>query len=134
MNRIQLTNALQKIAEESGYAFRTGPARTMPANISSYPTAWLEPPVLKSKEGRRHGRIVYSLRLHILRDGLRLPPAERTARQSEAEESLLEIFTLLSEDPAVALVDELRISTAEFSLTPHGEISATAEADVETLY
>lgn len=134
MNRKHLSDLFREAADMRGCTFVEAPESAVPGMIRSYPALWLTPPVLKSKEGRSHGRAVYTVRLHLLDGGLRLPPAERAARHDAAERELVEIFTELSRDGRVALVDRLSIRVAEFSLAPHGEISATADAEIETIY
>lgn len=134
MNRAYLSNAIRSLAEKHGFDFVEAPAQEIAGRIAAYPAAWLEPVELQSKEGHRHGRIVYSVRLHLMRDGLRLSPAERQAAYDAAEQTLLKIFTELSTDMRVALVDELTVKVSQFALTPHGEIAATAEAEVHTIF
>ena len=134
MNRAYLSEALRKLTEKRGLAFIESPAQDIAGRIAAYPVAWLEPTVLQSKTGRHHGRIIYSVRLHLMHDGLRLPPAGRQAIFDEAERTLLEIFTELSTDMRIACVDNLTVKVTQFAHTPHGEIAATADAEVETIY
>ena len=134
MNRNHLSEALKKLIEKRGLAFVESPAQDIAGRIASYPVAWLEPAVLQSKTGRHHGRIVYSVRLHLMHDGLRLQPAERQEIFDNAERTLLEIFTELSTDMRIACVDELTVKVSQFAHTPHGEIAATAEAKIETIF
>lgn len=134
MNRTYLSNAIRALAEKQGCEFVESPAQEIAGRIASYPVAWLEPIVLQSKSGRRHGRIIYSVRLHLMHEGLRLPPAERQAVCDAAESALLEIFTELSTDARIACIDELTVKVSQFAHTPHGEISATADALVDTIY
>ena len=134
MNRNHLSEAFKKLIEKRGLAFVESPAQDIAGRIASYPVAWLEPAVLQSKTGRHHGRIVYSVRLHLMHDGLRLQPAERQEIFDNAERTLLEIFTELSTDMRIACVDELTVKVSQFAHTPHGEIAATAEAKIETIF
>lgn len=134
MNRNYLTNALRTLAQKNGLAFVEAPAQEIAASVEAYPVAWLEPVVLQSKSGRHHGRIIYSVRLHVMHEGLRLPPAERRRIFDSAEQMLLGIFTELSTDERIACIDELTVSVSQFAHTPHGEITATAAARVETIY
>ena len=134
MNRAYLSEALRKLTEKRGLAFVESPAQDIAGRIASYPVAWLEPAVLQSKTGRHHGRIVYSVRLHLMHDGLRLQPAERQEIFDNEERTLLEIFTELSRDMRLACVDELTVKVSQFAHTPHGEIAATAEAKIETIF
>ncbi|MDE6779496.1 MAG: hypothetical protein K2J51_08540 [Alistipes sp.] len=134
MNRKHLADLFREAADLHGYAFVEAPESAVPGMIRSYPVLWLSPPVLKSKEGRLHGRMVYSVRLRLLDDVMRLPPAQRAARHDAAERELVALFTELSLDDGVAFVDRLSIRIAEFSLAPHGELSAEAEAEIVTIY
>ena len=134
MNRKHLSDAFCALAEKHGCAFVEATPENIAARIAAYPVAWLEPAVLQSKTGRYHGRITYSVKLRIMHDGLRMSPAERCAALDAAEQQLLDIFTELSTDPRIACIDELTVAVSQFAFTPHGEIAATAEAQVETIY
>lgn len=134
MNRAYLSNALMALAEKHGCAFVEAPAQEVAGRIESYPVLWLEPVVMQSKSGRRHGRIIYSVRLHLMHEGLRISPQQRCETFDAAERTLLDIFTELSADARIACVDELTIRVSQFAHTPHGEIAATAEAEIDTIY
>lgn len=134
MNRNYLSNAIRSLAEKHDISFVEASAHDIAGSVAAYPVVWLEPVVLQSKSGRRHGRIIYSVRLHLMHDGVRLPPAERRRIFDESERLLLEIFTELSTDERIACVDELTVSVSQFAHTPHGEIAATAQAEIETIY
>lgn len=134
MNRNYLTDLIRTIAEEHNYNFVLAHEHAIAGAVRAYPAAWLTPPVMLSKTGRRHGRIRYSVRLRLLAEGLRMPPPQRARTAAAAEQELIEIFTELSTAGKVAVVDELRITMSEFTLTPHGEMAATADAVVETIY
>ena len=134
MNRAYLSNAISTLARNEGLAFVESDPHDVAGSIESYPVTWLEPVVLQSKTGRTNGRITYSVRLHLMHDGLRMPPEQRREVFDSAEQQLLKIFTTLSTDARIACVDELTIRVSQFAHTPHGEIAATAEAEVETIY
>lgn len=134
MNRAYLSNALRTLAGKRGFAFVESSPQDIAGSVAVYPAAWLEPVVLQSKTGRSHGRIVYSVRLHLMHDGLRMPPSQRRTTFDESEQQLLAIFTELSTDERIACVDELTVKVSQFAHTPHGDIAATAEALVETIY
>ena len=95
----------------------------MPSEIDRYPAAWLTPPRLKEVEGRRHGKRTYEIQLHLLQPGMRLTHAERARRLDEMEQTLLGIFTELTEDPKVICVERLSIRPRTCAFTNHGEIS-----------
>ena len=123
---------LRDLASAHDYAFFSAPDEYMPSEIDRYPAAWLTPPRLKEVEGRRHGKRTYEIQLHLLQPGMRLTHAERARRLDEMEQTLLGIFTELTEDPKVICVERLSIRSRTCAFTNHGEISqsATAEAVV----
>jgi len=134
MNRNYLLDAVAGIAAENGYEFHSADDRYMPQHIASYPAMWLSPPQFSSMEGRSHGRITYSVTLHALDAGARLSPAERNGAWAHLEHDLVELFTSLSKKSLVLAVENLSIRAADSTLTTHGEISATATADVITFF
>ena len=108
MTRVHLAQLLRDLASAHDYAFFSAPDEYMPSEIDRYPAAWLTPP------------------------GMRLTHAARARRLDEMEQTLLGIFTELTEDPKVICVERLSIRPRTCAFTNHGEISqsATAEAVV----
>lgn len=134
MNRAYIANALRTLAEKDGFTFVEAPAGQIAGLVAAYPVAWLEQIELQSKSGTHHGRIIYSVRLHLMFEGLRMPPAQRNETFDAAEQTMLKIFTELSTDARVACVDDLTIKVSQFARTPHGEIAVTADALIDTIY
>lgn len=130
MTRVHLAQLLRDLLSPHGYHFFTAPDEYMPSEIDRYPAAWLTPPRLKEVEGRRHGKQVYELQLHLLQPGVRLPHAERARRLDEMEQTLLGIFTELTRAPKIICVDRLTIRPRTCAFTNHGEISQSATAEV----
>lgn len=87
MTRVHLAQLLRDLLSPHGYHFFTAPDEYMPSEIDRYPAAWLTPPRLKEVEGRRHGKQVYELQLHLLQPGVRLTHDERArpARRNGAD-------------------------------------------------
>lgn len=134
MNRTYLLNAVEGIASENGYRFHSADDRYMSQHIDAYPAMWLSPPEFASMEGRNHGKITYSVALHALDRGVELSPVERNGVWARLEHDLVELFTELSQHSPVVAVENLRIRAADSTLTTHGEVSATATADVITFF
>ena len=107
MTRVHLAQLLRDLTSAHDYAFFSAPDEYMPSEIDRYPAAWLAPPRLKEVEGRRHGKRTYEIQLHLLQPGMRLTHAERARRLDEMEQTLLGIFTELTEDPKVICVERL---------------------------
>ena len=113
MNRTYLLDAVESIAAENGYEFHSADDRYM---------------------GRNHGKITYSVTLHALDAGAKLSPAERNGAWAHLEHDLVDLFTALSKKSLVLAVENLAIRAADSTLTTHGEVSATATADVVTFF
>ena len=77
MNRKKLIQAIERIATADGYTFYSTDEREMPRAIRKYPLIWLSPPLFTSMEGRKQGKITYSLTLHAMQANVKLPSAER---------------------------------------------------------
>ncbi len=130
MTRVYLAQLLRDLITAHGYTFFSAPDEYMASEIDRYPAAWLTPPRLKEIEGRRHGKQTYEIQLHLLQPGLRLTHGERTQKLDEMEQTLLEIFTELTEDPKVICAEQLSIRPRTCAFTNHGEISQSAAAEV----
>jgi hypothetical protein len=134
MNRTKLTSAIRSISTADGYNFYTDGEVSMPRHITAYPALWLAPPRLEQVQGRRHGKVTYSVKLHALRDGLKLSPDERTQAWADMEQDVIDIFAQLSEQEFVVAVEELKVQHTSSSLTNHSEVAVTATAEVVTFF
>lgn len=130
MTPLYLAQKLRDLVTPRGYTFFAAPDEYMASEIDRYPAAWLTPSRLKETVGRRHGKRIYEVQLHLLELGLRLTHAERASRLDEMEQTLLEIFTELTRDPKVICVDRLSIRPRLYAFTNHGEIAQSAAAEV----
>ena len=134
MSRKSIIDSLQAIATNYDYAFYAEEERYLAQGVKRLPALWLAPPKFHSKEGRTHGKITYSVTLHALTEGAKLPPTEREAAWEMLESDLVEIFSSLSRAERVIAIENLKIKCNIASLTALGEISATATAEVVTYY
>lgn len=85
-------------------------------------------------EGSTHGRITFGVKLALLSDARKLSPEQRASAAAYLEEQLLEALSRLSQTPLVATVENLKISATSLSLSAHGEIAATATAQIVTIF
>ena len=122
MNRKKLIQAIERIATADGYTFYSTDEREMPRAIRKYPLIWLSPPLFTSMEGRKQGKITYSLTLHAMQANVKLPSAERERVWEQLEDVIMKIFAALSGEDFVIVVKDLNMNSASYSLTPHGEI------------
>jgi hypothetical protein len=90
-------------------------------------------PKFKSLEGRKHGRITYSISLTLAKNGAKMSPSERNTTLATMEKQAINIFVELSQNEKVALVENLTI-IARSEVDSHGAISIEAEAEVETIF
>ena len=134
MSRKSIIDSLQAIATDYDYEFYADEERYLTQGVKRLPALWLTPPQFHSKEGRTHGKITYSVTLHALTEGAKLPPTEREAAWEMLESDLVEIFSSLSRAERVIAIENLKIKCNIASLTALGEISATATAEVVTYY
>ncbi len=134
MNRTYLLSAVESIAAENGYEFHSADDRYISQRVTAYPAIWLSPPEFRSMEGRSNGKITYAVTLHALDAGAKLSPEERNGAWARMEHDLVELFASLSERSRVVSVENLRIRAADSTLTTHGEVSATATAEVVTFF
>ena len=134
MNRKQLLQAVERIATADGYHFHSTDDRHMSQLITAYPTIWLSPPVFSSMQGRKHGKVVYAVTLHAMDAGAKLPPEERESIWTRLEQDVVELFSSLSSEEFVVAVENLKIRHSSHTLTPHGEVAATATAEVVTFF
>lgn len=134
MNRTYLINAIEGIATSEGYSFYSDSDERMSQQIKTYPAAWLQPPKFLTMEGRNHGKVTYSVTLHAMEAGARLTPAQRQQTWSRLEEELVEMFSKLSDTERVVAVEQLMINHTSHTLTTHGEVAATATAEVVTFF
>ncbi len=127
MKREELTAVIRTAATDAGYAFHTGAAHRMNGTIRVYPAAWLEPPVLKSAEGRAEGDLTYRVTMHLMA----LPSsAEKGTLWTWLEEDALAVMRAAAVNPSVRQVANIFCEPAEQSLTAHGEVSMTLVCDI----
>ena len=85
-------------------------------------------------QGRKHGKVTYSVTLHALEAGAKLPPEKREEVWARLEQEVVAMFSTLSQEDFVVAVDDLKIRHTSHTLTTHGEVAATATADVITFF
>lgn len=134
MNREKLTTAIKTIAERDGYNFYCDGEALMPRFVSSYPALWLTPPRFESMKGRNHGKIIYSVKMYAMQDGLKYSTEQRNAAWAKMEEDLVDIFSQLSEEDFVVAVEQLKVQHSSATMTNHAEVAATATANVITFF
>ena len=122
MNREKLTTAIKTIAERDGYNFYCDGEALMPRFVSSYPALWLTPPRFESMKGRNHGKIIYSVKMHAMQDGLKYSTEQRNAAWTKMEEDF------------VVAVEQLKVQHSSATMTNHAEVAATATANVITFF
>ena len=134
MNRKILLQAVERIATEAGYHFHSTSDEQMSQLITSYPAVWLSPPIFNTMQGRKHGKITYAVTLHALDAGSKLAPEKREQVWAKLEEDVVGMFSTLSQQDFVVAVENLKIRHTSHTLTSHGEVAATATADVITFF
>lgn len=134
MNRTNLEGAVEKIVKNHGYSFFTSPDSSITQCVESYPSACLNPLSLREIDSTKHGRAIYDIRLYLMQLGTKLSPYEQRVALSRMETDLITIFMQLSESDRVVAVEDLTIEPCSNSLTPHGDISQRATAQIVTYF
>ena len=133
MNRAFLCSAIEGLVSKCGYNFQLSDEAYYPTTVCRYPAAFMSQPKFSSLEGRKHGRITYSVLLTLAQNGAKMSPSERNSTLSTMEEQAMNIFVELSQNEKVAVVENLTI-VAHSEIDTHGAISIEAEAQVVTIF
>jgi hypothetical protein len=132
MKREILTSLVAAAARTLGYTFRTGEDHTATATVREYPAAWLSPPVVADRTGRREGITTWRVALHLMA----LPEAgtgiEGVWQALEAD--ALAVARTLAEVGEVCSVAKVECAPHRQGLTAHGEASVTLSCDVSLWY
>jgi hypothetical protein len=134
MNRKKLISAVQEICLAKGYAFCVLDSAQLPVHTPPMPAAVLIHPTFRSIEGRNHGRITYRVTLYLFEQGARLQPSETCEKVVALESVMLDIFSQLSENESVAVVDNLQMEQMQNVKLGRKEVALTATADVEVIF
>ena len=134
MNRTFLCGAIEGLTTECGYHFQQGDKSHYPTTVCRYPSAFLSEPKFVSIEGRKHGRIAYTVSLHLANEGAKLSPSERREMLDKMENEMVNIFIELSNSERVAVVDKLTIAPATEVVDNHGAVAIIAEATITTIF
>ncbi len=134
MNRSSLVRAAEGAVTTRGYNFHTSTEEYLPASVTRLPAAFLAEPRFSSIEGRRRGKITYSLTLHLLADGAKIPPDLRHELLDRLESDALGIFAEMSENDRVLCVENMQMTPSAMALTVRGDVSLTVKADVVCLF
>ena len=134
MNRNSIIEELGRLADAKGYSFYVAEDAFIPQSVKSYPAMWLLPPKFLSQEGRKSGKITYSITLQALYQGAKLPPERREEVRRGLENDLVEIFFSLSQYDCVIEVGKLSISHSSLAVIPYGDLVAKATAEVVTFF
>ena len=134
MNRAILSSAIEGVVSSYGYEFNLNDSACYPTTVCRYPAAFMSQPEFSSIEGRKHGRITYTITLHLAQQGAKLSPAERNNLLDEMEQQMLDIFTELSRKECVAVVEGLQLSPTSPTIDNHGALAIVGKAKVVTIF
>jgi len=134
MNRAILSSAIEGLVSGYGYEFNQDDCARYPTTICRYPAAFMSQPEFSSIEGRKHGRITYNITLHLAQQGAKLSPSKQNRLIAEMEQQMLDIFTDLSLEESVAVVEGLQISSTSPAIDNHGAVAIVGKAKVVTIF
>lgn len=134
MNRQFILDAVEQAATARGYSFHSDSDVGLKLPRSAYPAVWLNPPQFVSKQGRTHGKVTYSLTMHLMGGGVKFNAAQRAQAWEQMEDDALEIFSIVSQGDKVVAVNGLKVRSGDIALASNGEVVTTATAEVVTFY
>jgi len=134
MNLKAIKEAFSEAVGRYAYPFHCGDIAALPKEVKSFPAAWLELPRVQEVDGRRHGRITYQVRLHLLRGVERLDAAEAEGALRQMEREILEVFSGLSQKTEIIAVEKLTVQPRYFGVSGKGDLAITGDARVITWF
>lgn len=134
MNREVIIEAIEQAATKGGYMFHSDEEQQMPVAVKSYPALWLVPPQFSSIEGRKHGKVTYAVKLHMMHEGAKFTGQQRNQKWKQMEDEVIEIFASVSQHERVVAVNNLKMGNNSKTHSTHGELVVTATADVVTFF
>lgn len=134
MNRKKIISAVQQICDERELAFRVVDRDSLSAHTPALPAAVLVTPEFERIEGRSRGRITYKVEMYLFEKGMHNSPEQQAEQLAQMESIMLDIFTQLSENENVALVDKLQMDAVTSRLLARAEIGLKATAEVVVIF
>ncbi|MDR0907570.1 MAG: hypothetical protein LBM63_03035 [Rikenellaceae bacterium] len=131
MKRSELTEIFRETATAVGYAFHTGATHKAGGEVRAYPAVWLEPPVMKSCDGRNEGTVTYRATLHLVT--LATMVGAESLREG-LETDAMTLKRAVEQDARVSEVTAVACAPATQTLTAHGDVSMTLTCDVKMWY
>ena len=134
MNRKIIIEAIEQAAASLGYEFHCDDSRQMAVAVKGYPAVWLMPPQFAKIEGRRHGKITFSVELHAMEDGAKYSAAERRAALERLEVDVVQLFSSVSQHQRVVAVNNLSMATSPKNYSAHDNLAIKAQAEVVVFF
>ncbi len=132
MNRFAFTRALLSSIEGAGYSSIVAPQSQLMGGEVSLPTVWVEPLDIVEIDGRKSGKVHYSLTLGMLCDSGNNTLSDRSFQASEMEGEIFNILSQLSLYDCVIAIEDITTSVAKQPLTRFSEVAVVAKARVVT--
>lgn len=130
MNRKTIVEAVKAISLAKGYSFFSTTKEQLPAQVTAYPALCLQPLQFRKMEGRKHGKITYSITLNMLVQAAKMNPSSYEERWAQMENDMLTMLAELSSNEKVIAIEQASLKGDYATLTSSGELSLTATAEV----
>lgn len=134
MIREKLTTIIKEALKSQKYGLYTGFEYRIPSEKVIFPACWMPPMQLVRVDGRHEGKRTYKITLHLMKLNKKASEAEKERAWSTMEEEALEIIHHIGPQGEVYCIDKIEATPAEFSLSPHGEISLKVEFEVQVAF
>lgn len=134
MIRNDLISLIKQTIRAKKYGAYTGFEYRIPSEKMIFPACWIAPLQLTKLDGRYDGKRTYKVVLYLMQINKKANEETKEAIWEEMEEHIVEIVNTLIKEKPIFYIENLVATPAEFSLTPHGEISLKVEFDVQVAF
>ena len=131
---MRMTEIIKTAAEYAGLAFYTGFAMQMADKRLEFPLLWLEPIIIKDRQGLNEGTITYGVKFHLLIADRNMPQEKKVIIRNGLEKTAMELYGSVIKNPYISDINKLSCSHNTSSLTNYGEIGLTVAFDADKLF
>lgn len=134
MLREILTNTIKQAAIQCGYSFYKGFEYRLQQQAQVMPAVWLTPPEMIKIEGVNSGYITYRTTLTLLTLNNKFDEDQKEKSWDKMERDIITMVKKVQSSDKIHLVEKLKTTPAEFTLTNRGEVSLKAECEVKMYF
>ncbi len=130
MNHNVIAKELSRLAHELSYTPYCVASDGIDESVQLYPAACIMPPEIVAVSGRDEGEICYRIKMQLMQITASPTTKQKEKLWEQMRTDAMHIITSLPLAEDVREVKNVRCTTAQFSLTPHGEVSVEISMEV----